>query len=114
MMSKDSERTAFIVRLSKEFPEASPADLATSADTLLRSARRYHKLQENLCSYPDEGGRWEKESDRLEGRIAEAFAKIGGKGVEFSGDPRGCCVYLKVPSGYSDDIGGRGLCVPIR
>lgn len=113
-MSKETARTEFAVRLTREFPEANPVDITNTAETLLRAARRYRKLQENLCSYPDEGGRWEKESDKLEKKILEAFAKLGGLGVEFSGDPRGCCVYLKVPSGYSDDWGGRGLCVPSK
>ena len=30
----------------------------------------------------------------------------------FGGDPRGCCVKLRVPSGRTDDGGNEGLCVP--
>jgi hypothetical protein len=32
----------------------------------------------------------------------------------FSGDPRGACVKLRVPSGRADDWGGVGICVPTR
>lgn len=32
----------------------------------------------------------------------------------FSGDPRGACVKLRVPSGKTDDLGRTGICVPTR
>ena len=32
----------------------------------------------------------------------------------FSGDPRGACVKIIVPSGRSDSWGGEGMCVPTR
>lgn len=32
----------------------------------------------------------------------------------FSGDPRGACVKLRVPSGRTDDGGREGVCVPTR
>lgn len=32
----------------------------------------------------------------------------------FSGDPRGACVKIRVPSGKSDSWGGDGICVPTR
>lgn len=36
-------------------------------------------------------------------------------GVDYSGDPRGCCVKLRLASGYGDSFGGDGLfCVPTR
>lgn len=32
----------------------------------------------------------------------------------FSGDPRGACVKLRVPSGKTDDLAREGICVPTR
>jgi len=42
-----------------------------------------------------------------------------GKGLcefipTFQGDPRGCCVKLRVPSGRTDDGNHEGMCVPTR
>ena len=32
--------------------------------------------------------------------------------ADFGGDPRGCTVKLKFPSGFTNDFGGEGVCVP--
>lgn len=32
----------------------------------------------------------------------------------FQGDPRGCCVKLRVPSGRTDDMEREGMCIPTR
>jgi hypothetical protein len=32
--------------------------------------------------------------------------------AKFQGDPRGCCVKVVVPDGYTNDWGREGICVP--
>jgi hypothetical protein len=41
------------------------------------------------------------------GCVSRAFQTVSR-----GGDPRGCTVKLKVPSGRTDDFGGTDLCVP--
>ena len=48
---------------------------------------------------------------RAQKRI-EAACKPYGVNPDFSGDPRGACVKLKVPSGKTNDWGHEGICVP--
>ena len=43
--------------------------------------------------------------------VTAALAPYGITPV-FQGDPRGCVVKLKVPSGYTNDMGREGVCVP--
>ena len=43
--------------------------------------------------------------------VTRALAPYGITPV-FQGDPRGCVVKLKVPSGYTNDMGREGVCVP--
>ena len=45
-------------------------------------------------------------------RRMEALLAPYGVTPDFSGDPRGAVVKLKVPSGRTDDWGQTGLCVP--
>ena len=52
-------------------------------------------------------------SCQAEERIARIVASLGCKAV-FSGDPRGSCVKIQVPSGYTNDWGKEGVCVPTR
>ena len=37
-----------------------------------------------------------------------------GYGCKVGGDPRGCVVKLTVPSGYVNDFGQEGICVPAK
>lgn len=41
-------------------------------------------------------------------------ARVGLFVPVFSGDPRGACVKIRVPSGKTDDWGQTGMCVPAR
>lgn len=59
---------------------------------------------------------------RAERRIALLCAQAGERRIGkplafvpvFSGDPRGACVKIRVPSGRSDSWDGDGMCVPTR
>lgn len=50
---------------------------------------------------------------RARARIKRALESFKVEPV-FSGDPRGACVKLRVPSGRTDDWGHSGVCVPTR
>ena len=52
-------------------------------------------------------------SERCERRLIRRLAPFNVT-PNFQGDPRGCTVKLKVPSGRTDDWGQVGLCVPVR
>jgi hypothetical protein len=49
---------------------------------------------------------------KAEDRIRALCKPLKGFEAIFSGDPRGACVKIRVPSGRSDSWGGEGMCVP--
>ena len=53
-------------------------------------------------------------AERLEKRIHMITADMGWPSPLFGGDPRGCVVKVRVPSGYTNDWGREGVCVPTR
>ncbi len=75
---------------------------------LIRRAKRYTKMQENHCSFENcSGEEWDEREKRLEESIAELVENVPGiVGVQFSGDPRGYCVKLKLACGRSNNLGG--------
>lgn len=100
------------------------------ARLLMRHAKTYHRLQEMACngveSHHGESNasfakrqqrheEWvEKRDGQIERRIRAIVASMGeGFGVVVSGDPRGCCVRLVLPSGKTNDWGREGWCVPV-
>lgn len=52
-------------------------------------------------------------SCRAAARVRRALQPYGMEPI-IGGDPRGCTLKLKVPSGRTDDWGREGLCVPSR
>jgi hypothetical protein len=48
---------------------------------------------------------------RTEARLAAIVKPLGIEPI-FNGDPRGCVVKLRVPSGKTNDWGREGICVP--
>jgi len=48
---------------------------------------------------------------RLQQRL-EKLVKPHNVTLVFNGDPRGAAIYVKVPSGRTNDIGQRGVAVP--
>ena len=78
---------------------------------IMRDARTVQRYAEAECNrLPTARETSRAGAARL--RIEEATRTLG-IGVEFSGDPRGACVKLRLPSGRGNDWGGIGLhCVP--
>lgn len=88
-----------------------PNVAADTAATLARLATKHCRLQEAKCNFP-----WtdkqQSQEDALRERITTLAKSIGCTGLVFSGDPRGATVKLVVPSGYTNDWGNEGVCVP--
>lgn len=91
---------------------------AAQARRLMALAKEHHRLCELWCS--DEQYNREIDEDGEHPRMVRCRAAIeklakacGCKGVEFSGDPRGCTVKLVFHDGETNDFGKEGWCVPI-
>lgn len=108
MTTKRRELVAFAVVLAEEFPRV--AGLPVIVLRLVRLSKRHHRFQEAHCNYALSSA-----EEAAEVRCEEAIRRLcRGLGCEpvFSGDPRGCTVKPRLPSGRSDDWGGTGLCIP--
>ena len=108
MTATSREIVAFAVALAEEFPRV--AGLPALVLKLVRLSKRHARFQELACNRGLSAA-----EERAEGQCEDAIRRLcRGLGCEpaFSGDPRGCTVKLRVPSGRTDDFGGTGLCVP--
>ena len=124
-MSYASEREAFIARILSE-TECNPTPPGFTLPSfpqrldLARSILRDAQVHDGIAVAECNRELTTRDHSRREGcrkRIAAALADLGpGFGVaEFSGDPRGCTVKIRLPSGYGDSWGDRTmLCVPVR
>lgn len=108
-MTTQAERAEFFWRMGKEGVSLS------IAHKIMRHAATIQRIAEAECN------RELTERERMADRRAQdgivlLLQDIGpnymGFGVKFSGDPRGCCVKLTVPSGATNDWGQEGICVP--
>lgn len=71
---------------------------------LIQLAKRHHRGAERECN---EGG------DHTTATEKKIVALLAGSGIGaiFSGDPRGCTVRLKMPSGRTNDFANTGWCI---
>lgn len=130
------ERDEFMIILSKELPEMAIHHLGDLGRALMMHRAKLHRLAEAECNgaYPYHGGYRETMIECGACGTWNAFASVSRKGnvcrecrsraavVEllkgtgitpiFGGDPRGCVLKLKMPSGYTNDWGREGVCVP--
>lgn len=81
--------------IGENAPNLWQAPAVINMTDLVRKATSYRKLQELACNQ-ELTPRQQAREKRLEREIAELAAKLNTK-VEFNGDPRGHCVYLKKP-----------------
>jgi len=80
--------------------------VAATLKAMLRIARRLSTLDERACNeeMPDDY------DDKLEENLQRRCNDLGqGFGFKRNRDPRGCSVFLTVPSGRTTDIGNRGI-----
>ncbi len=73
-----------------------PHQAAALAQHLVSRAEQLHKLAEHDCNHGLSEAQ-ERREEKLRGEVVE-IASVGGFGVEFQGDPRGCVVRLTDPT----------------
>jgi hypothetical protein len=113
MGSKSEEREMFVGFMVSELRDHHYRDVVLFARQLMRWAKTHLHFAEAACNrglQPRPDARL-RSADRLEQRIIDACLPYGMTAV-MGGDPRGCTVKLKVPSGKTDDFGATGICVP--
>jgi len=111
-MSYQHEREVFIAQMTQE---GIPLDVCLR---VLRNANTIQRLAARECSVEmseAESKREELRAAACEARIAKMLAPYGVT-VDTSGDPRGFCVKLMLPSGKYNTWGGAesGYGVPTR
>lgn len=102
--------------LAKVLRNEGGMDLLESLDVaskLRRDAWRIQRHHERSCSdirYDVKAGETvvERAHDRMVALLSETSIRI----IPGSGDPRGFPVFLELPSGRSNDWGGRGFGIP--
>jgi len=127
-MNLTKERQEFVALMLRE---RVPVDVARA---VMRHAATIQRLAAAACNgdYPcDNGERTVKPCSRCEaGYVPSALTPAGlcsscrhadaitrlltpfNVKPSFQGDPRGACVKLIAPSGYTNDWGRQGICVP--
>lgn len=108
-MSKDREE--FIAQMVHQFPGKTPSEVLDLSRLLMRHAKTYRRLQEIDCNQGLSLKELKKEANTVN-CIRKLAEELGTTGVVFQGDPRGATVKLQVPSGYTNDWGQEGICVP--
>lgn len=114
MPATQVERYKFTQKMRDELGATYGMAVVGMATQLLRHGTTYARYQEDWCNVEmseEETTRREAREGRLEARIAELCEPFDVQPV-FGGDPRGHTIKLKMPSGFTDDWGKEGLCVP--
>ena len=110
--------------------EQTEGDLQRAATKLLRYGATLGRIAEQSCNGPacPNGltpeqynriqARWDKWQEReevkearIEAHASKLCAEFGCTAI-FQGDPRGNTLKIRVPSGYTNDWGKDGICVP--
>ncbi len=84
-------------------------------EALMRFAATLQRLAEDDCNIPmndEQRTRWIRKQERIQMNVIAITAELELDLPIFSSDPRGAVLKIRVPSGYSDDMGGEGICVP--
>lgn len=115
-MATARERSRFIARLVREFPDKPSQKVKDAANALLRHARTYHRLAEEARDgpttlRPDWEANLETRQERVEQRIDEICGQLGTVAY-LSTDPRGYVVKIKLPSAAGDPW-AEGYGVPV-
>jgi hypothetical protein len=87
----------------------------TMAAYLIRLATAHQQAMEAYCNgreVYDADGEPLPHLAKIREKLTEAARDIQAKGVQFSGDPRGCTVKIVCRNGFTNDWGKEGVCVP--
>lgn len=136
-MSKQRDRDEFVQIMSREVPVMP----LSAIYTLMRAGRTLHRLAELECSseaadrdqvpcpnptaehcvcegYGSRDGTQHGTVPRIAVRELQTHRRVNklcheyGISARFSNDPRGAVLVLAVPSGFTNDWGKTGVCVP--
>lgn len=113
MSTTQVERYKFTRKLQDELPQHGHMVVGL-AFQLLHHGAYYRQHQEDWCNVEmskKQTIRREVQEKCLEARIILLCKPLGIEPV-FSDDPRGHTIKLKMPSGFTDDLGKEGFCVP--
>ena len=106
-MTKRMDELEFAAIVARE-QGGSPYYVASLCDDLIRLSKLHRTACERYCN---EEGFVPATIERREALIVRAL-EGSGIGVTFQHDPRGATVKLIVPSGFTNDWGKEGVCVP--
>lgn len=109
-MANLRNQVEFAATLTRELPNLSMSGVLELCRFLVRAEATLHRLSETAGNRELTLPELRREA-RLMTRVREAGARHG-LGVTFNSDPRGAAIYLRLPSGRSNDWGGRGWAVP--
>jgi len=109
--TKAHDAAEFAARLARECPSVSISCIGDHVVRLMKNAHRYKLTCEMYCNGSMDDTEFEELANHYAEPIKTMIAHLGLK-VEFQNDPRGATVKLILPSGYTDDFGGTGFCVP--
>lgn len=98
--------------LAREFPAVPMGQLMNAIALIMRHGKTHGRLACAYCNGEIETDQWEKRNGRLRASILKAYQSIGGKDIDFGGDPRGNTVKLVLPSGRSNNWGNEAWGVP--
>lgn len=77
---------------------------------ILRYASTVQRFAETACNRELTVAEIKKD-ESAQAKIIAILAPVDCE-VNFSGDPRGCVVKIRVPDGFTNDWGAEGICVP--
>ncbi len=112
-MASQKERMQFIEVLFAEEARACPLrEVGEIARKIMRNAATHGRLAEEECGRELTEAE-QRKVDSCEERIGQLCARLGkGFVPQFSGDPRGYTVKIRLPSGRYNNWGGEAWGVP--
>ncbi len=104
----------FVGVLAREYKSFSVEELVTGVQRLLPLVDQYQKLSVKACNVQLSDSEQMLLDETLETKICLVNKRYFGNILEldFTGDPRGYVIKLKLPSGYSNSFAGELYCVP--
>lgn len=108
-------RDEFVLTMGRELPDA--WNLIRQREwcaVMLKLAQTQQTLAVAECNYELSKGQRTRIGSTTQAIEALCVEAGTGYGCKVGGDPRGCVVKLIVPSGYVNDFGREGICVPTK
>ncbi len=101
-----------LAKESDTFADLSDADQRELCESLMYDAKYLDRLNVEQCNTGLTDRQEEIRSGRTDAMLERV--KVHGFGLTFNRDPRGNPLFITVPSGRTDDMGQRGITVPLQ